>query len=806
MEIVLYAVIFSTARRKKMDRHKKLDDAASLASGTEGTTSPTSCSTSIHPEDQQSTMVLVDNPSYEVKFSGLDNTDKDSIISSSSASSASLTSEDDDEKKPKIPDGGWGWMVVLASLILSMIADGVSFSFGLLYVEFLKEFNESKSKTAWIGSLFMAVPLMSGPVMSALVDRYGCRKMTIAGGLIAATGFVISSRAKSIEVMYLTFGALAGVGLGLCYVTAVVSVAFWFDKKRTLAVGLSACGTGIGTFVYAPLTQFFVEEFGWRGTTLLLAGTFLHMCICGCLMRDPDWWVAEQSRNSSVGGSKSPRNSSSCASVSYGDGSRQHDVEQDFPGIEHIRNLLKDGRTPEYVLTQLTTSIPQQQKPEPEEQLEHCRSVVNLPTFVRQSEKVPLEVLEALSGNSRLYNIILENYPSLLYCRSTSDKGLNKIAEDATKALVTRVPLRMSVKVKRAASPPAMSQGPPPYEPPTTSTFQQVNEGAIRQKKIPPKDIPIANDDSVLQPLMESPNSVKRASPASPPWLQRQFSVNPKSNHYLKHIKLHRNSVMYRGAMLNIHKYRMRASSCPNIYKNSMTTLAKENQEKWYADALETLRGMADFSMLLEFHFLLLSISTIIVFTWFIVPYFYLAEHLSHYGYSEADSSKLLSIIGITNTIGMVGLGWAGDQPWMHVTKTYGCCLILCGLSTISMTYFSDNYVLIVISCACFGLLLASNFSFTPVILVELVPLDRFTTAYGLVLLCQGIGNLVGPPLAGLIFDITHHWNTSFNQAGIWIIISGLFILIIPYTENRKIIGTGPLEMEKENNNNNSTA
>lgn len=71
-----------------------------------------------------------------------------------------------------------------------------------------------------------------------------------------------------------------------------------------------------------------------------------------------------------------------------------------------------------------------------------------------------------------MYNIILENYPSLLLCRSTSDKGLNKIAEDA-KALVTRVPLRMSVKVKRAISPPAMGQGPPPYTPPTTS-FQQV--------------------------------------------------------------------------------------------------------------------------------------------------------------------------------------------------------------------------------------------------------------------------------------------------------------------------------------------
>lgn len=36
---------------------------------------------------------------------------------------------------------------------------------------------------------------------------------------------------------------------------------------------------------------------------------------------------------------------------------------------------------------------------------------------------------------------------------------------------------------------------------------------------------------------------------------------------------------MYRGAALNLHKYRLRASSCPDIYRNSMTTLAKENEE-----------------------------------------------------------------------------------------------------------------------------------------------------------------------------------------------------------------------------------
>lgn len=62
---------------------------------------------------------------------------------------------------------------------------------------------------------------------------------------------------------------------------------------------------------------------------------------------------------------------------------------------------------------------------------------------------MPLEVLEQLSANKKLYNVILENYPSLLLCRSTSDKGLNKIVEDAT-AITARIPVRMSMKLKKA--------------------------------------------------------------------------------------------------------------------------------------------------------------------------------------------------------------------------------------------------------------------------------------------------------------------------------------------------------------------
>lgn len=73
---------------------------------------------------------------------------------------------------PVRPDGGWGWVVVAASFMVNLIADGITFSFGVLFVEFLHYFNEGKSYTSWIGSLFMAMPLLSGPIASFLTDRY----------------------------------------------------------------------------------------------------------------------------------------------------------------------------------------------------------------------------------------------------------------------------------------------------------------------------------------------------------------------------------------------------------------------------------------------------------------------------------------------------------------------------------------------------------------------------------------------------------------------------------------------------------
>lgn len=178
-------------------------------------------------------------------------------------------------------------MVVLASFAINLISDGVSLSFGVFLPDLTSYFAVGRGHAAWVASLFLSMPLLAGPIASWLTDRYGCRPVCIVGSIIASLGFVLSYFCNSLALLYVTF-SFAGFGLALCYVTSVVIVAYYFEKKRCLATGLSVCGSGVGTFIFAPLTYMLVEEYTWRGTLLILAGFFLNMVASGALMRDLD--------------------------------------------------------------------------------------------------------------------------------------------------------------------------------------------------------------------------------------------------------------------------------------------------------------------------------------------------------------------------------------------------------------------------------------------------------------------------------------------------------------------------------------
>ena len=79
--------------------------------------------------------------------------------------------------------------------------------------------------------------------------------VTIAGAILASSGMALSAAADSIVILYFTVGVLTGLGFGLIYLPAIVSVSIYFEKKRAFATGIAVCGSGLGTFIFAPLTK-----------------------------------------------------------------------------------------------------------------------------------------------------------------------------------------------------------------------------------------------------------------------------------------------------------------------------------------------------------------------------------------------------------------------------------------------------------------------------------------------------------------------------------------------------------------------
>ncbi|XP_048200548.1 monocarboxylate transporter 14 isoform X2 [Perognathus longimembris pacificus] len=197
--------------------------------------------------------------------------------------------DDPKDKKTLKPhpdiDGGWAWMMVLSSFFVHILIMGSQMALGVLNVEWLEEFQQSRGLTAWVSSLSMGISLIVGPFIGLFINTCGCRQTTIVGGLVNSLGWVLSAYAANVHYLFVTFGVTAGLGSGMAYLPAVVMVGRYFQKRRALAQGLSTTGTGFGAFLMTALLKYLCSEYGWRNAMFIQGAVCLNLCVCGALMR-----------------------------------------------------------------------------------------------------------------------------------------------------------------------------------------------------------------------------------------------------------------------------------------------------------------------------------------------------------------------------------------------------------------------------------------------------------------------------------------------------------------------------------------
>ena len=157
---------------------------------------------------------------------------------------------------------------------------------------------------------------------------------------------------------------------------------------------------------------------------------------------------------------------------------------------------------------------------------------------------------------------------------------------------------------------------------------------------------------------------------------------------------------------------------------------------------------MMDFSLFKDPIFMMYAASNFLTSIGFNVPYVFTVDRAVAWNISGEDAAFLLSVIGISNTIARLCLGWLSDREWINRLYLYNTCLVICGVS-MGLSVFMNTYTTQAIYCAIFGVTSGAYVGLTSVVLVDLLGLDKLTNAFGLLLMFQGIASVIGPPIIG---------------------------------------------------------
>jgi MFS family permease len=115
-------------------------------------------------------------------------------------------------------------------------------------------------------SVFLAFFAIAMPLTGKYIEKYGPRNVTIVGGVLTGLGWLLASFANSVPMLYVVYGIIGGVGVGIAYGVPIAVSARWFPDRRGLAVGLTVLGFGFSALITANLAGYFIGSYGVMNT------------------------------------------------------------------------------------------------------------------------------------------------------------------------------------------------------------------------------------------------------------------------------------------------------------------------------------------------------------------------------------------------------------------------------------------------------------------------------------------------------------------------------------------------------------
>uniref|UniRef100_A0A2H6MYI0 Major facilitator superfamily (MFS) profile domain-containing protein n=1 Tax=Micrurus carvalhoi TaxID=3147026 RepID=A0A2H6MYI0_9SAUR len=214
----------------------------------------------------------------------------------------------------------------------------------------------------------------------------------------------------------------------------------------------------------------------------------------------------------------------------------------------------------------------------------------------------------------------------------------------------------------------------------------------------------------------------------------------------------------------------------------------------------QTINKYLDLTLFKHRGFLIYLSGNVIMFLGFFAPIVFLAPYAKHKGIDEYSAAFLLSILAFVDMFARPSMGLIANSKYIRPRIQYffsfavlynGVCHILCPLA--------ETYTGLVVYAVLFGLAFGMVSSVLFETLMDLVGAPRFSSAVGLVTIVECCPVLLGPPMGGLLVDITKDYKYMYFVCGIIVVVSSIWLFIGNAINYRLLAKEKKLEDERQN-------